>query len=60
MSARDRERMHKCLSKQAMLGQGPLSFEEILADPVNLHHFKRFCVQAISRLYLGYISAISR
>uniref|UniRef100_A0A7S0JK20 G protein-coupled receptor kinase n=1 Tax=Calcidiscus leptoporus TaxID=127549 RepID=A0A7S0JK20_9EUKA len=48
MSARDRERMHKCLSKQAMLGQGPLSFEEILADPVNLHHFKRFCVQDFS------------
>ena len=29
-----------------MLGQGPLAFEEILSDPVNLHHFKRFCVQA--------------
>mmetsp|Transcript_899 Transcript_899/g.1796 ORF Transcript_899/g.1796 Transcript_899/m.1796 type:complete len:543 (-) Transcript_899:137-1765(-) len=47
-SQSDRDRIHKCISKQAMRGQGPMSFDEILNDPVNLHVFKKFCMQDFS------------
>ena len=31
------------ISKQSMEGKGPLSFDQILSDPVNLNYFKQFC-----------------
>ena len=36
-------RLATTISKQSMEGKGPLSFEQILNDPVNLNYFKKFC-----------------
>ena len=38
----------KDISRASMKGQGPMSFENILADPVNLKYFKQFCIQEMS------------
>ena len=35
--------MIAAITKQSMEGKGPLSFEQILTDPVNLNYFKKFC-----------------
>lgn len=39
-------RMAATISKQGLEGKGPLSFEQILADPINLNYFKKFCATA--------------
>ena len=36
------------VTKQAMQGKGPLGFEQILHDSVNLNFFKRFCMDEMS------------
>lgn len=38
----------KDVSRASMKGHGPMSFENILADPVNLKYFKQFCIQEMS------------
>ena len=50
MSATDRDldRRARTMSKQAMLGKGPLAFEQVLRDPVNLNYFKKFCIQQLA------------
>jgi len=30
------------------LGKGPLAFEQILSDPVNLNYFKKFCIEQVA------------
>ena len=40
--------MMATITKQSMEGKGPLSFEQILSDPVNLNYFKNFCAAAVS------------
>ena len=35
------------ISKQSMEGKGPLSFDQILSDPVNLNYFKQFCAPRV-------------
>ena len=35
------------ITKQSMEGKGPLSFEQILSDPVNLNYFKNFCAPLV-------------
>ena len=35
--------MMATITKQSMEGKGPLSFDQILSDPVNLNYFKNFC-----------------
>ena len=36
------------LSKKAFIGKGPIDFEHVLYDPVNLKYFKDFCVSEMS------------
>jgi len=40
--------MMATITKQSMEGKGPLSFDQILSDPVNLNYFKNFCMEEMS------------
>ena len=42
------DRVALALSKKAFIGKGPIDFEHVLYDPVNLKYFKDFCVSEMS------------
>ena len=44
----ERDRVALALSKKAFIGKGPIDFEHVLYDPVNLKYFKDFCVSEMS------------
>ena len=42
------DRVSAALQKKAYIGKGPIDFEHVLNDPVNLKYFKDFCVSEMS------------
>ena len=46
--------MMATITKQSMEGKGPLSFDQILSDPVNLNYFKNFCEPPVHTSCLTY------
>jgi len=47
-SSEAHERLRRTLSRKSLLGEGPITFEELLNNRASLLFFKRFCVEDMS------------
>lgn len=51
-SAAGQQEIRQALTCKSLLGEGPLTFDELLSNRSSLLYFKRFCVQELSSEYL--------